>query len=110
MDLDDLTGSTAGGLHLATMGGFWQALAFGFAGLRPKAGMLHIDPVLPPSWTALEMRVRFRGSRVRVRKERDHLSIDTDRRTAVVVGGTPFTAGPGRLQFRRRGPYWEPIT
>ena len=37
MDLDDLTGSTAGGLHLATMGGLWQALAFGFAGLRPRA-------------------------------------------------------------------------
>jgi trehalose/maltose hydrolase-like predicted phosphorylase len=32
IDLDDLTGSTAGGLHLATMGGLWQALAFGFAG------------------------------------------------------------------------------
>ena len=62
MDLDDLTDSTAGGLHLATMGGMWQALAFGFAGLRPHAGMLHVDPVLPPSWSALELRVRFRGS------------------------------------------------
>ena len=37
MDLDDLTGSTAGGLHLATMGGLWQALAFGFGGIRPRA-------------------------------------------------------------------------
>ena len=34
IDLDDLTGTTAGGLHLATMGGVWQALAFGFAGAR----------------------------------------------------------------------------
>ncbi|HVA02522.1 MAG TPA: glycosyl hydrolase family 65 protein [Acidimicrobiales bacterium] len=110
MDLDDLTGSTAGGLHLATMGGLWQALAFGFAGLRPKAGMLHVDPALPPSWTALEMRVRFRGSRVRVRKERAHLTIDTDRSTSVVVSGTPFSAGPGKLEFRRRGACWEPIT
>ena len=80
MDLDDLTGSTAQGLHLATMGGVWQALAFGFAGLRPRAGMLHIDPVLPPSWSALELRVRFHGARVRVRKERAHLSIWADRR------------------------------
>ena len=38
LDLDDLTGSTAGGLHLATMGGLWQALAFGFAGIRPSGG------------------------------------------------------------------------
>jgi nucleotide-binding universal stress UspA family protein len=35
IDLDDLTETTAGGLHLAAMGSVWQALAFGFAGLRP---------------------------------------------------------------------------
>ncbi len=110
MDLDDLTGSTAGGLHLATMGGTWQALAYGFAGLRPRAGMLHVNPVLPPSWLALELRVRFHGSRVRIRKERAHLSIWSDRRISVVVGGTPFAAGPGTLSFRRRGPRWEPMS
>ena len=38
IDLDDLTGTTAGGLHLATMGGLWQALAFGFAGARAPPG------------------------------------------------------------------------
>ena len=37
LDLDDLTGTTAGGLHLATMGGLWQALAYGFAGSVPGA-------------------------------------------------------------------------
>ena len=110
MDLDDLTGSTAQGLHLATMGGTWQALAFGFMGLRPRGGMLHVDPVLPPSWSAIEFRVRFRGSRVRVRKERSHLSIWTDKRISVVVGSTPFATGPGNLAFRRRGPKWEPIS
>jgi trehalose/maltose hydrolase-like predicted phosphorylase len=110
MDLDDLSGSTGAGLHLATMGGLWQALAFGFAGLRPRSGTLHVDPVLPPAWSALELSVVFRGAKVRIRKERAHLSIHTDRRTAVVVGGTPFTAGPGTLEFRRRGPRWEPIT
>ena len=30
LDLDDLTGTTAGGLHMATMGGVWQALVDGF--------------------------------------------------------------------------------
>jgi trehalose/maltose hydrolase-like predicted phosphorylase len=29
LDLDDLTGTSAGGLHVATMGGVWQALATG---------------------------------------------------------------------------------
>ena len=52
IDLDDLTGSTAGGLHLATMGGLWQALAFGFAGVRPRGDALVVDPRLPPEWGA----------------------------------------------------------
>ena len=53
LDLDDLTGTTAGGLHLATMGGVWQALAHGFLGLRPHPDHLDIDPRLPRSWDAL---------------------------------------------------------
>ncbi len=110
VDLDDLTGSSAGGLHLATMGGLWQALAFGFAGLHPRAGMLHVDPVLPPSWSSLEVRVRFRGSRVRILKERAHLSIWTDGLVSIVVGGTPLAVGPGKVTFRRRGAQWELIS
>lgn len=47
LDLDDVSGTTAGGLHLATMGGVWQALAHGFLGLRPGAGELEVDPCLP---------------------------------------------------------------
>jgi len=107
MDLDDLTGSTAGGLHLATMGGTWQAIAFGFMGLRPHAGMLRIDPVLPPSWSAVELCVRFRGSRLRVRKEHARLTISADKPVSVVVGGTPYLTGSRDLQFHRHGPNWE---
>ena len=109
MDLDDLTGTTGQGLHLATMGGTWQALVFGFMGLRPRGAMLHVDPVLPPSWTAIEVRVQFRGSRVRVRKERDRLSISADKRVSLVVSGAPYAAGPGNLAFRRHGAQWEPV-
>ena len=71
IDLDDLTRTTAAGLHVATMGGLWQALAFGFAGLRPRGRRLCVDPRLPPAWTSLALRVRFRGSRLHVRIEHD---------------------------------------
>jgi trehalose/maltose hydrolase-like predicted phosphorylase len=66
IDLDDLTGSTAGGLHLATMGGLWQAIAFGFAGIRARDGVLEVDPRLPADWRELELRLTFRGRRVRL--------------------------------------------
>jgi trehalose/maltose hydrolase-like predicted phosphorylase len=69
IDLDEIGQAAAGGLHLAAMGGVWRALAFGFAGLRPVGDALAIAPVLPPQWDALELRVRFRNSRVRLRLE-----------------------------------------
>jgi trehalose/maltose hydrolase-like predicted phosphorylase len=110
IDLDDLTGSSAGGLHLATMGSLWQALIFGFAGLRPGPRRLEVDPRLPPAWGALDVRLRYRGSRVRVRIERSHLTIHADPLAAVLVGSTPYTAGPDGLELTRRGPHWELIT
>jgi trehalose/maltose hydrolase-like predicted phosphorylase len=70
LDLDDLSGSTAGGLHLATMGGLWQALTFGFGGIRPHGETLLVEPRLPPEWTALEFALRFRGAPLRLRIDR----------------------------------------
>jgi trehalose/maltose hydrolase-like predicted phosphorylase len=75
LDLDDLTGSTAGGLHLATMGGLWQALAFGFAGVRPRGHRLLVEPRLPPQWNALELALRFRGQPLRLRVDRAGVSV-----------------------------------
>jgi trehalose/maltose hydrolase-like predicted phosphorylase len=74
MDLDDLSGSTAGGLHVATMGGVWQALAFGFAGVCPVTDGLLVDPRLPSEWSALELCLRLRGRPLRLRVARDGVS------------------------------------
>ena len=79
LDLDDLTGTTAGGLHLATMGGLWQALAYGFLGLRPRGELLDVDPCLPGAWEALSLRFRFRGDRVGVRASHDTLTVSCTR-------------------------------
>ena len=107
MDLDDLTGTTAGGLHLATMGGLWQALAFGFGGLRPSGRSLRVDPRLPATWAALELRVRFRGSRVVVRIEHDGLVCTAEATTSIEIDGTAYEASPRPLELQRRGRRWE---
>ncbi len=108
IDLDDLTGSTAAGLHLASMGGVWHALALGFAGLRPTPEALQIDPRLPASWAALELRVRFRGSSVCLRIEHAALTVTADPEATVLVAGTsaPITAGPVGVRLERRGESW----
>lgn len=75
LDLDDLTGMTASGLHLATLGGVWQALLFGFAGARVVDGALQIDPRLPLRWSSLHLRFGCLGRRVDLRVERDAATI-----------------------------------
>ncbi len=78
LDLDDLSGSTAAGLHLATLGGIWQAVLVGFAGVRVRAGVLELDPALPSSWPRLHVRFRCLGRRVRLDLTADTLSVATD--------------------------------
>jgi trehalose/maltose hydrolase-like predicted phosphorylase len=110
IDLDDLTGTTAGGLHLATMGSLWQALAYGFAGLRPRGDRLQIDPRLPYAWSALEVRVRFRGSRVIVRIEHERLMVTADAPASITVDARPYEVGRDTLELDRRSDRWEVTT
>jgi Glycosyl hydrolase family 65 central catalytic domain/Glycosyl hydrolase family 65, N-terminal domain len=98
IDFDDLTGTTAGGVHLATMGGLWQALVFGFAGVRATTGHLVIDPRLPRQWSALELGLRYRDVPFRLR-------IESAR------GGAPqgVEIDSDALALRRTGGRWEAV-
>jgi trehalose/maltose hydrolase-like predicted phosphorylase len=108
IDLDDTTQTTAGGLHLATLGTVWQTLAFGFGGLRPTAGgALEIDPRLPARWAAFEIRVRFRGSRVHLRKERGSCTVTASAPVTIRAGGVEWPIGPSGQTFVRNGSRWE---
>jgi len=106
LDLDDLTSTTAGGLHLATMGGVWQALAMGFAGVRPDGDALAVDPRLPKAWNGLDLRLRFRGVALRVRAEHDLVAVEADGAIAIRVGDAPPIRGE-RLRWARVNDSWE---
>ena len=90
LDLDDLTGTTAAGLHLGALAGVWHALAYGFAGMRPRVDALHLDPVLPEAWNCLRLRFQWRGARVRAAVSRHEVDIEADRPLAMVVQGRPL--------------------
>jgi trehalose/maltose hydrolase-like predicted phosphorylase len=107
IDLDDLTGSTASGLHLATMGGLWQALTFGVAGVRASSTGLQVDPHLPPDWAALEVRVRYRGVPVHMRAEHRELTITTGGPVVVAFTHGQHQLEAGTTRFTARGTSWE---
>ena len=89
VDLADLTGTTAGGLHLATLGGLWQAVVFGFAGVRPVDGMIALDPHLPSEWKRLEIHLRHRGRRLVLRLRADEIEIEAERGMTLLLAGAP---------------------
>ena len=66
MDLADVEGNVSDGVHIATSGGVWQVLVFGFGGVRDFDGRLTIDPRLPSRLQQLAFSLRFRDCQVRV--------------------------------------------
>jgi trehalose/maltose hydrolase-like predicted phosphorylase len=65
-DLRAAGDSSAGGVHIAALGGLWQAAVFGFAGLSLGEDALGIDPRLPPAWRMLGFCAHWRGRLVRL--------------------------------------------
>jgi len=63
-DLCDVRGNAGAGIHAASAGGLWQAVVFGFAGLKltPQGPVVH--PCLPPHWKKLSFTIRYRGETI----------------------------------------------
>ncbi|MGQ9700642.1 MAG: glycoside hydrolase family 65 protein [Candidatus Bipolaricaulaceae bacterium] len=66
LDLDDVWGNTALGIHAASAGAVWQAVVFGFAGLKITPQGLITRPRLPPRWRRLRFKVLYRGEPVEI--------------------------------------------
>jgi trehalose/maltose hydrolase-like predicted phosphorylase len=60
-DLRDVRGNAGDGIHAASAGGTWQAIVFGFAGLRVTAEGWTIHPRLPHHWKRLAFKFIHRG-------------------------------------------------
>ncbi len=65
-DLQDVRGNAGDGIHAASAGAVWQALAFGFAGLRLGENGPELRPRLPSRWQRLSFAFYWQGRRFRV--------------------------------------------
>jgi alpha,alpha-trehalose phosphorylase len=62
MDLADVGGNVKDGCHIASMGGTWMMLTYGFGGMRDNDGALSFWPRRAPQENAiLRFPVRYRG-------------------------------------------------
>lgn len=113
IDLADNMGNAAAGLHMATMGGLWQAAVMGFCGVMRRGETLRLDPQLPKAWSRVRMPLRFRGARLgldlRARKDGIEVGITVERAPVTLqLDGVDREFHPGHHRLRRRnGRPWQ---
>jgi alpha,alpha-trehalose phosphorylase len=78
VDLADLHHNAADGVHVASAGGVWTALVYGFGGLRDHGGRITLDPRLPEGWDELRFKITLQGTRVRVDVRQDQLTVTVE--------------------------------
>jgi kojibiose phosphorylase len=66
IDLGNNMGNAAGGVHAAALGGLWQAVVFGFAGVRTQADGVSFAPNLLSNWRRLAFPLVWRKRQLRV--------------------------------------------
>lgn len=71
-DLQNVRGNAGDGIHAASAGGIWQAVVFGFGGLRiAPDGSWHTLPCLPQHWKRLTFSFTLRGQQHTVTLQQD---------------------------------------
>jgi trehalose/maltose hydrolase-like predicted phosphorylase len=107
IDLGDGFRGAAGGVHLAALGGLWQATIFGLAGFKFTRERIAFDPYLPDGMQRLAFTLQWQGRRLQVRIEGRELAMSVDgppcvvrvnQREETVEQGRPMTFAfdPGR--------------
>jgi alpha,alpha-trehalose phosphorylase len=74
MDLADVGGNVNDGVHIASAGGVWMALVYGFAGMRDEFGVLSFHPRLPEPWERLRFPLTVGGQILDVDITRDSVT------------------------------------
>ena len=99
----ELDPNSAGGIRIAGLGGLWQAIVLGFAGLGLDGDAITLTPRLPQEWRSMSFAVRWRGRPVQVRIAGDTvrwLSPMATRCGSAVGGETHSVQGGSALEVR----------
>lgn len=112
IDLANNMGNAAGGVHIAALGGLWQAAVFGVAGVRLRDDGIALDPHLLPEWKEMRYSVQWRACVLRVTLSINPTGIAVkvegsgDLTIAVVDGPTCLARSGRRYAVARKGSAW----
>jgi len=61
-DISNLHGNSTEGIHAASLGGVWQDVIHGFAGVRGLNGHLRVNPIIPRSWRKVKFSLCWKNN------------------------------------------------
>lgn len=113
IDLGNNMGNAAGGVHAAAIGGLWQAIVFGFAGLQVSRDGLTFSPMLLPHWRRLAFPIEWRKRKLRVCIKPNAMSVNVQGSEPLnlrLTAGSQILAEPGReyVAEHAQGATWNP--
>jgi kojibiose phosphorylase len=85
IDLADNMGNASSGVHIASLGGIWQAIVFGFAGLSLSEEGLAFMPHCPAGWHSIRFPLLWRGQRLQVHIEPASIEMELAEGTSLPV-------------------------
>ncbi|MEA3305619.1 MAG: glycosyl hydrolase family 65 protein, partial [Candidatus Omnitrophota bacterium] len=106
-DLENKYGNISEGIHAASLGGNWQVVFHGFAGIRIQDDILAINPHLPSGTNSLRFKMRYKGRLLEIRvskknvrilpisKDTAGLKISVYNKTRELKSGKSYTFGFG---------------
>ncbi len=74
-DLKNIYGNTADGIHAASLGGTWQAVINGFAGVKLDEGILSFQPKLPARWEKIKFLLQWKGHEISVNINKEKIRL-----------------------------------
>lgn len=76
VDLGENTDNSDSGIHSASIGGIWLALAMGFGGVRAEEDDLIIEPILPEGITSYSLPIIYRSSNYQLNVDADGAKVE----------------------------------
>ncbi len=113
-DISNLHGNTHEGIHAASLGGVWQSVINGFAGIRIERHVLSFNPQMPKSWRHIQFSLLWKGSLVRVMATNDevHIKVNLKPKKKIkikVFNKISYLSGRKKHIFKKHGAKPVPV-
>lgn len=111
-DISNINNNTNEGIHAACMGGAWQVLINGFAGVKIQKGILSVNPKMPRIWRKILFSLHWRGNLLRLEVKNNKIKIQLvspgRKKVKIRVFGVLYgLAGDKPFEFERKRPTKE---